>query len=184
MPTLRFDAEKSLEAILFIAERLKSKDSHKIFKVLYFADREHLAKYGRSITGDTYIRMGYGPVPSNIYNRLSAEQSLSYPYSSLYGEERRYSQMLAVKNKSFVVPLRKPDTYLLSQSDVEELSESVDKYGNLSFDKLTSLSHGKAWRSAKPNKPIPFEDILREAGESEEYIAYLSEMADAENALC
>ena len=36
-------------------------EGHKICKILYFADREHLSKYGRSITGDVYIAMTYGP---------------------------------------------------------------------------------------------------------------------------
>lgn len=55
MATPVFNSEKSLQAVLYIANRVERKDFHKIFKVLYFADREHLIKYGRPITGDTYI---------------------------------------------------------------------------------------------------------------------------------
>ena len=53
MATPVFNSEKSLQAVLYIANRVERKDFHKIFKVLYFADREHLIKYGRPITGDT-----------------------------------------------------------------------------------------------------------------------------------
>ena len=68
MTTPVFNPEKSLQAVLYVANRLERKDFHKIFKVLYFADREHLTKYGRPITGDTYVAMEYGPVPSMIYD--------------------------------------------------------------------------------------------------------------------
>ena len=45
-----FDVYKSLHAVLYIAERLRRSDFHKIFKILYFSDREHLMEYGRLIT--------------------------------------------------------------------------------------------------------------------------------------
>jgi len=41
---------------------VQRKDFHKIFKIIYFADRQHLADWGRPITGDTYIAMEAGPV--------------------------------------------------------------------------------------------------------------------------
>ncbi len=50
-----FDKDKVLNVILYIAQHLKRKDFHKIFKILYFADREYLARYGMPITGDCYI---------------------------------------------------------------------------------------------------------------------------------
>lgn len=33
---------------------LKRKDFHKIFKIIYYAERQHLADWGKPITGDTY----------------------------------------------------------------------------------------------------------------------------------
>ena len=62
---MKFNENKTIHAVLYIAERLKRKDFHKLFKILYFSDREHLNVYGRTITGDTYIAMADGSVPSN-----------------------------------------------------------------------------------------------------------------------
>ena len=67
---MKFNECKTVNAVLYIVERLKRKDFHKIFKLLYFSDREHLNVYGRTITGDTYIAMADGPVPSNVYDIL------------------------------------------------------------------------------------------------------------------
>lgn len=43
----KFDAEKAVEVLLYIAE--KCPDVYKALKVLYFADKDHLAQYGRLI---------------------------------------------------------------------------------------------------------------------------------------
>ena len=62
------DKSKAINSILFVLNELgdKKSDAHKVFKILYFADQKHLVTYGRPITGDTYLKMTYGPVPSFI----------------------------------------------------------------------------------------------------------------------
>ena len=62
-----FQYNAAVNAILYALAVLDKKmDMHKLCKILYFADQKHLSLYGRSITGDTYIAMEYGPVPSNV----------------------------------------------------------------------------------------------------------------------
>ena len=69
-----FQYEAALNALLFWPfQSLGDKsDMHKLCKILYFADQRHLSLYGRSITGDTYIAMQYGPVPSNVDDILKS----------------------------------------------------------------------------------------------------------------
>ena len=66
-----------LNAALWVAERLPEQDRriHKLFKILWFADLLHLKQYGRSVTGDTYIAMNYGPVPSALYDMIKGNCS-------------------------------------------------------------------------------------------------------------
>lgn len=52
---VQFDRTKALNALLYVANHVQRKDFHKIFKVVYFADRQHLADWGRPITGDTRL---------------------------------------------------------------------------------------------------------------------------------
>ena len=157
MTTPVFNIEKSLQAILYVAGKNKSKDFHKIFKILYFADREHVSKYGRFITGDTYIRMEYGPVPSAIYDLV---------------KNNYYPTIFDIKGYS-VIPKSNANTSLLSVSDMKELDESIKKYGNLDMGVLTELSHGYAWNSASKHGYISVEDILKEAGVDAEYADYI-----------
>ncbi|CAD5970647.1 hypothetical protein PCC9214_03789 [Planktothrix tepida] len=68
-----FNIEKGIESILYILELLENKVQptiHRVSKFLYFADKEHLEKYGRFIFGDSYYAMKHGPVPSQIYDLL------------------------------------------------------------------------------------------------------------------
>jgi uncharacterized phage-associated protein len=185
MTTPIFNPEKAVEATLLVANGIEKKDFHKIFKILYFADRDHLVAYGRVITGDTYIKMGKGPVPSKLYNIMKAlREGEDYTYASLYGSKERCSQVFAVENKKFVAPLRKPDMDLLSASDVEMLSAAVGKYGALSFDQLTTISHAYAWRAAADNREIALENMMREGGADEAFIAYITENIIAEKEMC
>lgn len=62
----QFGMDVLVNAALWVIERLPENERrlHKLFKVLWFADLEHLKKYGRTVTGDTYVAMEFGPVTS------------------------------------------------------------------------------------------------------------------------
>ena len=75
---VQFNKVKTLNALLYVANRVQRKDFHKIFKIIYFADRQHLADWGSPITGDTYIAMEAGPVPSRLYDMLKIVRGDSY----------------------------------------------------------------------------------------------------------
>lgn len=63
-----FNYDKAVNSILFSLTRLGGvTDMHKLYKILYFADQRHLSLYGRSITGDVYIAMQFGPVGWEAY---------------------------------------------------------------------------------------------------------------------
>lgn len=171
MATLIFDLNRALHALLYVANRVERKDMHKLFKILYFADMEHLYKYGRAITGDRYIAMKYGPVPSSIYDMVKIVKG-----SSIYrmDELKAFFRMDGYN----LMPLRDADQDYLSQTDIEELDASIVKYKSFDFATMTSKSHGSAWQSAwdTPDRDeIYVEDILRECNADEEYIAYIVE---------
>jgi uncharacterized phage-associated protein len=65
---IQFNESKTINAVLYIVGKIERKDFNKIFKILYFSDRELFADYGRTISGDHYIAMSSGPVPSNLYD--------------------------------------------------------------------------------------------------------------------
>jgi uncharacterized phage-associated protein len=177
MTTPVFDFDKTINSALYVAEKIKTKDLHKIFKILYFADRGHLVKYGRPITGDTYIKMNNGPVPTNLYNIFQSIRE----NKSFHGRDMK--EYFTVYGGYFVNPEKKTDLEYLSITDTKELDISIAKYGRVPFGLLTAISHDIAWEYAEENKAIAIENILREAGEDEEYISYIVEDINFQKAL-
>lgn len=172
MITPIFNLETAIQAVLYVANRLTRKDFHKIFKILYFADRNHLSNYGRTITGDTYIAMEDGPVPSKIYDMFKIVRG-----DGLYAAEKaqEFTPYFGVKDGSLLVPKQEANLYYLSESDIKMLDGALEKYGNLSWSEVRELSHDYAWNNTVRNQVIDLQDIMRESGDEEEFIDFVSE---------
>lgn len=174
-----FDRDTAMEAVLYVAQNIgQRKDMHKIFKTLYFADREHLSRYGRSITGDIYIAMSYGPVPSKIDDIFKAVRGDSY-FSDRADDLKEYFHFV---NKYVIEANRKANLDYLSETDLECLDLSIEKCKGKSFEELTNMSHDLAWTNTKKDREMSVKDILRENGDTEEYVEYISCKLEEEKA--
>ncbi|MDE6802879.1 MAG: SocA family protein [Muribaculaceae bacterium] len=161
----------TLNAILYALQRLGGMtDMHKLCKILYFADQKHLSRYGRSITGDTYIKMTYGPVPSKVDDILKAVRGDSF-FSGCVSD---LDGVIAFENRYNIRGLVAPEMDQLSETDIECLTEATEYCRDKTFAQLTQLSHGLAWSAAGDNQPISVKDIMREAGDEEDYIDYIA----------
>lgn len=164
----KFDAEKALQVILWIAKRVRSANFHRISKIAYFADREHLRKYGRQICGDSYSAMRHGPVPSGIYDMLKAVRGDGH--STLVDEAKK---AFDVVGRYRVVPKVDADPDFFSESDIECLHWSVKTYGRKTFDELTRLSHDAAWTQTDENDLIDITTIIGTLPNAKELMEHL-----------
>lgn len=173
--------EETKNAVLYILERMGGKaDIHHVFKVLYFADMEHLSKYGRSVTGDVYIAMAFGPVPSKTYDALKAVRGDSY-FSDQAEDLKKNFHFI---NKYIVGADKKCDLDFLSESDVECLDMAIEKCSGKSFSELSEMSHGLAWLNTQKDRNISVKDMLREMGDTEEYAEYIARSIELEKSMC
>ncbi len=69
---------------------------------------------------------------------------------------------------------KEADMDYLSKSDQMCLDDSIKKCKDKNFGELTEMSHGLAWQSTAKDRPMAFADILREEGDSEGYVNYIS----------
>jgi uncharacterized phage-associated protein len=180
---IQFNERKTINAVLYIVERIERKDFHKIFKILYFSDRELFADYGRTISGDHYIAMNAGPVPSNLYDIFKSVRG-----DGFFKDDGRFSQYFDVVDKNFIVSKQQANLNTLSKKDIEYLNNSITKYANMSYGAIKDMSHDYAWENTVKDDTMSFENILLERGENDEYINMLKDRGNTkssiENVIC
>lgn len=139
-----FDRDAVLAALRYLQLKLPGLTRHQAFKLLYLADLLHLERYGRPITGDVYVAMDYGPVPSKTYD--------------------------LIKKKSGAGPQLPPiqaDLEELSRSDIRVLNEVIRQYGKHGFSERTQMTHDLAWQAARNRAPghrapkMPWSEIIK-----------------------
>jgi uncharacterized phage-associated protein len=153
--SFQFNRTKAVAALLFLAsqqpKRIQNFDRYKAAKLLFLADKFHLVRYGRPISGDYYKALQWGPIPQTILDALSELESGNV--GSQTGQE--VSRVLEFKQLSghehpCLTPKVKLDEGDLSESDLETLNYVADCYGQFTFDQLYQLTHKtpeyqKAW---------------------------------------
>ncbi|MBP5710993.1 MAG: SocA family protein [Bacteroidales bacterium] len=170
-----FNFSKAINAVLYIIKHIKRADFHKIFKILYFSDRDMLAQTGMMITGDTYIAMNDGPVPSNIYDIFKSVRG-----DGFFKNMSDLSSFIGVENWDIVVAKKDPDMGQFSKMDIKIIDNAIQKYGNLSWDEIREKSHDYAWRSTTLNRPMSVKDMLIESGSDDGFIQYVKEEMELE----
>ena len=144
------NTQKAIEAVLWIIQKGES-NLYNIMKILYAAEKYHLNTYGRPITGDRYVAMEHGTVPSWIYNTAKVKK----PGFGFY----RADNLLKAE--------RPADLDYLSESDIEALGKGFAEYAKSGFEKVRNKNHkDNAWENAygkrgdKKAAFIPFEDMI------------------------
>lgn len=158
-----YDNKKTVEVLLYISQSMS--DLYHILKALYFADRKHIERYGRFISGDRYVAMVKGPVPSGAYDIIKDVK---------YGRTNLYDTDFMVDGNN-IIPLRTSNSDMLSVSDIKCLDEAINEIKHLSFDELEKKSHDDAYKSADENDFISIENIINTFKCKDELLEYLHE---------
>lgn len=164
----KFDPEKAVETLVYIAIRAPIRDIYHVLKVLYFADKAHLERYGRLICGDSYVAMKSGPVPSGTYDIIKDVRG-----DGLHSFAEHARHAFAIQDKHQISPLRDADINFFSDSDVECLNEAIKQYGSLAGSKLKEISHDEAYKSADENDFISLENIIKMFPDGDKLISHL-----------
>jgi uncharacterized phage-associated protein len=167
-PLLDIDPRAAREVIVYLAEHLQDPSFHRIAKLLYFADKLHLQRYGRLILGDRYVAMQYGPVPGFVYDMLKTARN-----ANSAGTRELQPAFTVRSDGRTVLPLRSADLDWISDSERECLDEVLHRYGDWSFQALTDLSHDEAWSQTEKNHFIPLERIAATIPDSESLLNHL-----------
>lgn len=151
----QYDVNKARQAVLWLLHKHGgAMDKLKLIKLIFFADRAHLVRYGRPIVGGQYYAMDLGPVSSELKDDVDkATLTNELPFKT----QGDYN--LVAKGPA--------DEDWLSESDLETLDEVYAKYGRIDSIKLGLMTHElKVWKNNEPPqggcKPIPYEDFFED----------------------
>lgn len=143
---LSFSFRKTTQGLNFFARSSGgSINKMKALKLLYFADRYHLRKYGRPITNDEYFAMNFGPVASG--GKDLAEGSDFRP-----DVEKAYaSQYLDPVSRLEVASLKEIEMPVFSDTDSEALAFAWETFGGYDQFALAETTHAyPEWKRHEP----------------------------------
>ncbi len=169
-----FEFKKSTQALNYLAHLNHGSISKlRAMKLIFFADRFHLRKYGRFITNANYVAMKLGPVPSEVLNIADSN------FDTV--AEREYANTFISTSNTNIKTVNKVQTEVFSETDREALLYVWKKFGHCT--RLPDLTHRfPEWRkheadfkSGIKRKHIKIEDFLENAPDDLEYCPKLSE---------
>lgn len=181
-----YNSQKLTELVLYILNKTGGVDFYHAFKILYFAEMKHLAKWGSSFVPDKFCALKYGPVPTRLYDAVK-ELSRQNPCMPLSAELAEAVQIAGEDAPNVLLPKREADTEFLSKSEIEALNQSIEENKSLTFRQLLSKSHDEAWTEAERYtngtniiSPISMARVLNA---DEAVIDYIEEQLKIEKAL-
>jgi uncharacterized phage-associated protein len=118
-------------------------------KLLYFADFNYYEIYEEHLTGASYKKLQFGPVP--------------YELKSILAEMVENKQLQRVKTKyhdysqTRYLPLEKADLTRLKASEKEVIDKVVEQMSDWNANKISEYSHqDKPWRASKDGETISY----------------------------
>ena len=80
---------------------------------------------------------------------------------------------IEVTNSFYVKPIAEHDIELLSETEIEELDDSISEHRFLNFSYLSEKAHATAWQSAGIDNEMDFLAIANDAGATPELLEYI-----------
>ena len=179
-----YDSKKLTELVLFILSKTGGVDFYHAFKILYFAEMKHLAKWGSGIVPDEFCALKYGPVPTQLYD---AVKELNHPRMILSEELSEVIQFAGEDAPNVLLPKREANLKYLSKSEIEALEQSIEENESLTFGQLMRKSHDEAWEEANRRtngtnviSPVSMARVLNA---DDAMLEYIEEQMQIESAL-
>ncbi len=158
VPTLEINKFKNV--LLYILEHCAGKPNvgeTLLYKLLYFSDFNYYELYEEHLSGATYRKLPYGPVPNNLDAIIKTMID--------EGELKRIKTEYHNYTQTRYIPLKKSDLTKLKASEKEVIDKVIDLYSDWSAKAISNYSHQDIpWKASKEGKEINYELVFyREA---------------------
>ncbi len=179
-----FEQNKLKEIVLYILNKTGGIDFYHVFKILYFAEKSHLAQWGHRITSDDFCALEYGPVPTRLYDAVKGNNP---PHTHLADILCKSVHFAGIDAPNVLMTDEIANLDYISESEREALDKSIAENSNLTFRQLKEKSHDAAWEEAYnckngTNVLSPL-SMAQSANATSATLEYIKEQIDIESAL-
>ena len=140
---------KYINAILYFSANANNKwfGTKKLAKMLYELDFDVYEEQGQSLTGDTYVKEKYGPLPKRFYDILRKMRDEGYlMYEPKAIDFNSYKKDLIEAQRDF-------DPTVFTAQELETLQKVTSKWLEFSAKNMENISHYDApWLCAKQHR--------------------------------
>lgn len=151
VPSLQVDKFKNV--LLYILERCAGKPNvgeTVLYKLLYFSDFNYYELYEEQLTGASYRKLPFGPVPQKldaIINQMIENGQLQRVKTEYFGlQQTRY------------LPLEKANLTQLKASEKEVIDRVIEQMSDWSASAISAYSHkDMPWQASKEGDEIDYE---------------------------
>jgi uncharacterized phage-associated protein len=166
-----FDEIKATQASAYLIKKYGGTLNYlKLMKMLYIANRQSLLECGSPIVPDSFVSMKYGPVLSNLYDKINLSSSKT--------ESSFWNEHLKVSNYSITL-VKDPDNGKLSRRSMRILDEIDKQWHEKPPFEIAQWTHDNKnipeWSNPGDSSiPIAIEKILHTLGKNSAEIRYLT----------
>lgn len=151
-----YNPDKLKEVLHFIIHKcwqLENVGKTVLFKLLYFSDFDHYELYEKSITGETYKKLPFGPAPSHfdkIITELIKEKKV-----------RKIGTQFRGKDQQKFICLQEPKLSQLSAEEIQVVDKVISRLASMNATQISAYSHGDMpWKSAKDGEVLDYEMVF------------------------
>lgn len=152
---VELDEQKLRQVLLYISEKVGAKPNvgaTVINKLLYFIDFDYYEKYGKSITGLSYIRNHYGPTAhmptiKGVVQQMEVDKELEVVETPYFKHmQKKY------------LPLQSANLTALDAQESTHIDAELERLSSKSANELSDLSHqDMPWLATKPGQVIDYQ---------------------------
>jgi uncharacterized phage-associated protein len=164
-----FSEERVAQMAAFLLQKCGGRMAYlKLLKLLYLADRDAMAKWGDSISGDCFVSMPHGPVLSQTYDLIRGS-SASNDQGWNYWIRGKANYEVSIAHKV----VNRDDFDELSNADCAILDAVFLRFGQMDTFEIRDYTHDNCaeWEDPQGSSfPIKPEAIFHALGKNENEI--------------
>lgn len=149
----RLKVQKFKNVLLYILEKCAGKPNvgeTLLYKLLYFSDFNYYELHEEHLSGATYRKLPYGPVPKNLDSIIKSMIDA--------GELKRIKTEYHNYPQTRYIPLKKAELTKLLASEKEVIDKVIDQFSDWSAKAISDYSHKDIpWMASKDGREINYE---------------------------